>query len=852
MGKQKLSLWIVSLCIAIVSHSFFIVEWFDGKFMTGPGDGFSQMLPFKQLLYEQYIQGNFFYADRFGMGGGTYSQLGYYFSTSLFFIVSVILTFVLELTGLIDEADVFYWANLIIPISVVRVTLIIVVTTSYFKYMKINFRSAFVGGVLYGTSIIYFRHVTYWEFFADAMLWLPILLFGVEKIIREKKSGWFVFAITLCLVNNFYFAYINLLLAAIYIVFRWIFKLNNDETKIIIQIKQYIVGGLLAFGVSAVSFIPAVYGYLNNHRIAYEADIPLFMPIDNPLLDGRIIVISTFAVICLWVGHFYRKKVFVFYASLMLLSFILHLSPLIGSMFNGFSAPQYRWEYFLALVCAGVVAVGLQEIPFVPRKSLLIAVIGTAIIYSISYFLDPMLTFTDWQSAYLIYAALATMVIVSLKFKRQQMQILTVFLIMVSLYTSNFYQFIKLSKAGDVQLSTTEWMQSDAYMGADQMELLQRIRESEADGFYRIDWMTPTRNNTPIVQQFNGFSVYSSILNKHLLYFYLYDMEIDTGRESVSRYGTVGNRANLASLLAGKYYIAKNNEQNIPFGFQKKYTVGAYSAYENMNMLPFARTTNKVYTEEALVHAPPITRERAMIDGIILKNHHEASAIPDVSKDLISQVSIKEVGAHYKDGVLKVTEQSGGIDLVLKDGHTEGLADYYVAFSLTRLEENKQFTLAVNEYKTLRKKNKSIYKTGVDALTLRVSAASEIAIRLPKGTYKLVDLQLYTEDYNLLKAYSQSQDEIPYKWNKNILEASYDNTTGECFIAFPIPFEKGWKAYVNGQEQDVHQANYAFIGLTLQDGENEIKLVYHPPYFIISLLLTLLSIMIALFMYRRK
>jgi uncharacterized membrane protein YfhO len=81
--------------------------------------------------------------------------------------------------------------------------------------------------------------------------------------------------------------------------------------------------------------------------------------------------------------------------------------------------------------------------------------------------------------------------------------------------------------------------------------------------------MIETRNNTPVVQDFNGFSVYSSILNKHLLYYYLHDLEIDMGRESVSRYGILGDRTNLHSILAGKYYITEKSDQSIPYDLKK-------------------------------------------------------------------------------------------------------------------------------------------------------------------------------------------------------------------------------------------------------------------------------------------
>lgn len=856
-NKKYIFLILLSLLVAIVSHTFFILEWFNGRFMTGTGDGVSQMLPFKQLLYEQYSRGDFFYSKQFGMGGGTYSQLSYYFSTSIFFIGSVIVTFGLEKLGLIVEPDLFYWANTLVPISIIRVTLIIFVTTLYFKYLKINDRSAFIGAVIYGTSVIYFRHVAYWEFFADAMLWLPILLYGIEKIIREKQVGWFIFAIALNFFDNFYFSYINILLATIYIVFRWIFTLTDEETKISKQISLYVFGGIIGLGISAVSLVPAVYGYLNNHRIPYEAAIPIFGTADNPLLDGRIIVIPTFVVLCLFLKPLYEKKLFKFFAGLTIVSIILHFSPIIASVFNGFSAPQYRWEYFLALVMAGVVAVGLEQIRIVSRKNIITALSCSAILYLIAYFVDPFLPFPNWQAAYLVFAAIVTCIVfASLIWKNNSRVVvfISIFLLVVSVYTSNFYQSVKLSEMGGIKESSYEWMHSDAYVDADQTDIIKKIQANEKADFYRIDWMTPTRNNTPIVQQFNGFSVYSSILNKHLLYFYLNDLEIDMGRESVSRYGTLGNRAYLASLLAGKYFIAKNADANVPYGFDKLYTIGDYTAYENTNVLPFVRTTKTVYAEADFVNLSAITKERAMIDGIILKESHDEIANPPLEQDIIEDITVKNIDAVLEGNILEVTGKTGGIDLIM-DHPSSDVEDYYVTFELKRLKKNEGFNLSVNEYTTSRKKNSSIYKTGVETLTIRVSSAEKIAIRLPKGKYELTDLQLYGVDYEALKTANQTSEQnadVPFVWSKNKITLNYDNQTNERYMTLPVPFEKGWRLFVNGEKQDVLQVNYAFIGLSLEDGVNDIKLVYYPPYFWIALMTTLFSVIVAVFSTRRK
>lgn len=54
-----------------------------------------------------------------------------------------------------------------------------------FHYLLKHRAASFTGAVLYGASIIYFRHEAYWEFFTDTMIWLPLLVLGAEKSLES-------------------------------------------------------------------------------------------------------------------------------------------------------------------------------------------------------------------------------------------------------------------------------------------------------------------------------------------------------------------------------------------------------------------------------------------------------------------------------------------------------------------------------------------------------------------------------------------------------------------------------------------------------------------------------------------
>jgi len=176
--------------------------------------------------------------------------------------------------------------------------------------------------------------------------------------------------------------------------------------------------------------------------------------------------------------------------------------------------------------------------------------------------------------------------------------------------------------------------------------------------------------------------------------------------------------------------------------------------------------------------------------------------------------------------------------------------DLYVSFHLERLVNTspKEYQLSVNDYRTLRKANTSIYRTFADDLTIRIPREEKISIRLPKGSYELSNMQVQGEDYRLLQKAVQSEGKSPGKldWNGgSTLRAEVDNSIGNSYLILPVPFEKGWQATVNGKKQPILQANYAFTALPLEKGLNQVEMQYRPPYFLISLFLSLCGIAIA-------
>ncbi|WP_100012833.1 YfhO family protein [Lentibacillus sediminis] len=856
---QKIGLLIgSSLVISFLAHAFFIYQGAQGVYMAGPNDGLNQMVPFRQLMYEQLKDGNFSYAFDFGIGGSTATQLAYYYGINTFFFLTAGVVFLLETLSIIGEPEVLFWAQATVYISVFRLAIVICITTGLFRYMKMNPLPSFIGAVLYGASTMYFRHVTYWEFFADAFIWLPLLILGVEKIIRERKPAWLIAATAISFFDNFYFAYINGIFTGVYIVGRWLFPLVKQEAGKLVQAKYYSISVLLGFGIGSVGFIPAVWGFFHNQRPPFEQEIPLVDGTSNILYDSYLLIVPAIFVLLIGCFPLYRKPAFRFFTVLSLFFIVLHFIPWAASFFNGFSAPRHRYEYLAAFTIGGAVAAGLPYLKRMPRRQIMYAAIWMAAAYFIFYVTDPTFEITGLSTA--SYVILAGIVLVLAFFLNNQKAwyALLASIVISQLILGNQFQYKELFIGGGVENTTKEYILSSNYYSEEQQALIDEVLAADSDALSRITWIADGRNNTPIIQGFPGTSLYSSILNGHVLEFYYHDLRIDMKRESVSRYSMFGDRANLHSMLRGKYAMyEKGAVTNAPYGFEPYMESENYVVYQNTNILPFVRMSDAVYSEASLAEQSVLEREQAMLHGIVVKDAETTAEGLPQKENLIDEAGIDAVGGTYSGGQLKVTAETGGLDITIPEGVDDaGTEDYYVSFYLRHnVKEASGFALHVNDFQTSRKSRQSLYKTGVNEITIRVPKPENqtISIRVPAGNYTLENLEVYPENYQTLENVKQEanqRSEVTLEGNSITIENLQANQDG--YLAIPVPYEKGWKVQVDGESRDLEQVNYAFLGTAIQAGDDTVTFTYHPPFFRTTLFVMAGSLVASVIWVKRK
>ena len=137
--KRKFLYTCLFLLLAVIGHSYVIYRFIhDGVLFTGPNDGMEQMVPIQMYLFDNWSHDNWFYASDFGLGGDFFTDLSYYFSTNIIFILNVIIIVLLKVVIPMDTSDVMFWMTNALVVSIIKSSKAMIATFIYVQYFSNN------------------------------------------------------------------------------------------------------------------------------------------------------------------------------------------------------------------------------------------------------------------------------------------------------------------------------------------------------------------------------------------------------------------------------------------------------------------------------------------------------------------------------------------------------------------------------------------------------------------------------------------------------------------------------------------------------------------------------------------
>lgn len=848
-SRHKLQIILLFSVLAVLGHGYVLYRYFkDGILFTGPNDGMEQMVPIQMYLYEHWTHGSFFYATDLGLGGDMMMDFAYYFSTNLLFILNVMFIYIASFILHFNTDHMLFWVQNAIVISIVKSFLIMFSTYLLFKHYGLNRIASIVSAFLFAVSPIYFRFTVYWPFFSDVFILLPLLILSIERFLTRKKIGMFIIIVTLTFINNFYFAYYQLLIGLLYFMYRMIFKHKDDIINRFQQFKVFTIASILGLGSSLFIFFQAAIGFIGNNRATYRGEIPLlseFGKHDNIFYDNYLVVVLFVAIQALLTFNLYKHYYYRLFSIFTIIFIIASFIPFVDSIFNGFSAPQKRWHYLLTFFSSGLIAFYVYYFKGIPVKRYIATCMPSFIIILMSYLITKDYVIWIWMVPVLCLIGLAVLTINS---KGKVLIILYAISIMfLSFLVSKEHSKNQIYHEDHERRANKFYIQASTFDSALQRKHINDIKKN-IDSGERISWRVLNQDNTPMYQQFQGMSLYSSIFDGALNDYLYNKAKVNLQDESLSKYSNMQGRSNLYSLWSTKYFMKKSYQQESPANFKLINDDGKYQIYKNEQMLPTVKVTDQYYDPNQIRN--PLDLEHAMIKGVVTTQNHKDYAKMTHSKNLLKDASITTHHSNYNKDILTVPSNGDGLTIKLPPHIAKQYQDLYLMMYVDRKPPQSNFTIQINQYANNRLFKDSKYRMNQDNLLYRVPVSNDgkINIGLTNGAYKLKLQGLYGENYQTLKQ-ADKRKKHSFKEKNGIIDIKLNKHKAGTTVV-NIPFRKGLTAYVDGKKTNVQRVNHVMVGIDVDKQSKHIKIKYKPPYFNVMLIISIISILLSILFTR--
>lgn len=728
---------------------------------------------------------------------------------------------------------------------------------------------AFCGYVLYYGV----RH----PYFVNAMIFLPLIMIGMDRIFEKKRPTFYIVSVALAAFSNFYFFYILCILMVLYAVFQYFAVYGKLEWKnvgcMFLKFTGYF---LIAICIAGISLAPIIYATLNASRIGSETNFSLFydgftyyaklftgfITTDNSVgLIFGFISLSVPAVALL----FLRKKENKILKWGYVITFLLLSLKAVGTIMNGLSYSSLRYCFILSILVSFTIAKMLPEIIKITEKEK-----NLLIIISVLYLGVAGIAAEYGKIATSIPIILLTVALIiafggrSQKKKVFEMLLLAITCLSVGgnaylYYSEDAGNYIKQDCVGNVIGKIT----TDS-----KLAVINKIKD---DSFFRSETSNSILN-TATATGVPSTTYYYSLINSSLTEF----MDEQGNVLSAMTYKILdtGKRSALNALFSVKYYVKGETENGVlPYGFDEcVLKKNGYSVYRNRSSLPFGFTYPYVISKKEYDELSMVDRQYALLQGAVIEDDY-TSDLKTIQVDSSSRTCGYEILASKHIGIEdnRIQVHKAGAMLKVKITGTED-AELYLSIEGLELSggkgKNGRASFAVMD------KDKNVLETfmvrnldnkfygGTENFCVNAGyqKSNETVLILKfnnTGTLTFDDMRFqaqpmkdFPEHMELLRE-TVLEDVI---FDANRITGSIE-LESDKMLCLSIPYTEGWKAYVDGKEQDTVQIATGFTGIELKTGRHQIELRYTTPFLKWGACLSIIGMMLLIavnIFYTRK
>lgn len=848
---------LATACIAVIYVIFSVFPF--GSITVMRMDLYHQYGPLFAELYDRIVEHkSLLYSWITGGGSSFLGNYLNYLSSPLSFLIF-----------LFDKEDISYAITFIVALKC------ILSATSFSYYLKKSFNkdnyflSAF--GILYAFSAYFLAY--YWNvMWLDAMIMLPLIALGIEKIFKTGDIKLYTVSLVILFFANYYMGYMCCIFAVLYFFVCFINTYSNDgklnenavyekkySTKALMNNVfinrgvKFAFASIIAALICAITLVP-VFMILKNSS-ATSGTFPQTFKSYFDLLDlitshfallettirssGDNVLpniytgILTFILLPLFlVNNKIKLKEKAIYVVLIIFFVFCFNNNCAEYIWHAFHFPNdlpYRYSYMYSFIIA---VMGYKTIlNFKGIKVKDIAYTGLAIISFVivcqKFLTNKMTNSTIYAT--IIFVALWCGFLFLLKNKNAQKKTVSFVLVTFILCETIISSIVGLPLNQDNKNYKENYKTyTDAINYIDNKD----------SGFYRTELCYLNTRMDPAYYGYNGISVFSS-----MAYESYSQLQSSLGMQSnkVNSY-TYNTQTPVYNMMFNIKYLIQTDVSLAPSSnlYKKIYTTSdkKSNVYESKYNLPIAYCVNSKIDDWVTDEGNPFEIQSDFVKlATGYSNLFKPVEYNSTDFDAVSGDDVTENGTYW----LEKSDSSSnyGTETVSLSPTIDGNLYLYVKSSDLK-------TITVNSEKVS-----------------DITQSMEDAYILDLGYHNKGDEVLVSLDASKMESESTSFDFYCYTADDTVVKNMYNSLAGNslnvesysdttikgtvkakenCYLYSSIPYDDGWSVYVDGKKAETFEIGGTLLAIELTPGQHKIEYKYFPVGFLYGIIISAVTV----------
>ena len=697
----------------------------------------------------------------------------------------------------------------------------------------------------------------------DCLIFLPIIVLGLERLINEKKVVLYTVMLAVSIFSCFYISFSICLFIAIYF---FVLLLAGEQKRSLKEygsiILRFAVFSLIAGGITAFVLIP-VYksvGLTVASEYAFNDKLRLYIPLNDFLgaLFPRTKIffayytpniytgVCMFILVPLFIANksFSISKKLLYSLLVVFMYFSLNLN-LLDFIWHGMHYPHQlpgRWSFIFSFVLITMAYDTLINIKGISRRTTIAAALyGVLVMAFAKTALGTVTSESAYRLSFYLLIIYTLLILVSCSIKKETLREV------VSFVTA----LILIGEAG-VNFLITE--KRDGYINDEPyytktMMAMRSMTEPLADNeneFYRTEVVEGWTYGSQQLGNYKGISHYSSLLEKGA-YIFFKDMGYRIYAENLS---TIYNPYSpiMNSMLSLKYTVNRKAAVSIPAS-EKKEANADYSVWENKYWLPVGYAVSD--------------------DMLAWKSNSEISPLKNQESFLNSALGASQQKNIYNHIIPKSTSFDN-VEISASGGWTSKTytrinTDENVSFSFSYLIENSGEVLLEQNFRkgdakiSINGGEQKINLNKTPFITLgylEKGTTVDVNVEIEDSPSGLYGLDLYSVDeVALAEAYSLLSRESVKVTEKGNTYINAEIELDERRTIFTSIAAEGWSVYCDGEKIESTKLCDYMLTFELPKGKHTLELKYRLPGLFVGSVISVASatlFILYIVMSRRK